>query len=176
MEGTEQSSSNAPSYLTKVPIAELSPSLERPADKSILATVILVWPYSSATKSLSLLLAEPDCRLRHSRGQIKVIFHGHVAEKVAESHVGIGDSVCLGLNGSKFTGNEVVQQSPGRSIAWDAHFESNVCLEVFPTLAYLPCFKSAAIDQKARIGPPTIPRSGVSNRGARDTRDDAAGS
>lgn len=176
MEGTEQSSSNALSYLTKVPIAELSPSLERPADKSILATVILVWPYSSATMSLSLMLAEPDCRLRHSRGQIKVTFHGYVAEKVAESHVGIGDSISLGLDGSKFTGNKVAQQSPGRSIAWDAHFESNVCLEVFPALVCLKCFKSAALNQKARIGPPTIPKSGVNNRGARDTRDGAAGS
>jgi hypothetical protein len=118
---------NALGKLTKVPIIQLSPDLEQLADKLILAAVILVWPYSSSTKSFSILLAEPDFRLRSSNGQVKVTFHGRVAEKVAESHVGIGDSVCLGLNGSKFIRN---QAAPGRSIAWDAHFENGVSLEV----------------------------------------------
>jgi len=118
---------NALGTLTKVPIVQLSPDLEQPADKSILAAVTLVWPYSSSTKSFSLLLAEPDFRLRSSKGQVKVTFHGRVAEKVAESHVGIGDSICLGLDGSKFIPN---QAAPGRSIAWDAHFEDGVSLEV----------------------------------------------
>jgi hypothetical protein len=128
---------NALGHLTKVPIAELSPDLEQPADKSILATVTLVWPYSSATKSLSLLLAEPDFRLRRSKGQVKVTFHGRVAEKVAESHVGIGDSICLGLNGIKFISNQANQQTPGRSIAWDAQFENGAFLEVLSSQACL---------------------------------------
>ncbi|KAJ5851368.1 Telomere end binding protein [Penicillium soppii] len=118
---------NALGELTQVPINKLSPGLEQPAEKSILAAVTLVWPYSSSTKTFCLLLAEPDFRLRSSNGQVKVTFHGRAAEKIAKSHVGIGDSICLGLNGSEFIPN---QSASGRSIAWDAHFEKGVFLEV----------------------------------------------
>lgn len=121
---------NTLAHLTRVPIAQLSPDLEQLDEKSFLAAIALVWPYSSSTKSVSLLLAEPDFRLRGAKGQIKVTFHGHVAEKVAESHVGIGDTVCLALKGTKFVSNEAVQKTPGRSVAWDAHFENGVSLEV----------------------------------------------
>ncbi|KAJ5352861.1 Telomere end binding protein [Penicillium brevicompactum] len=153
---------NAPGSLTKVPIAELSPDLEQPADKSILAVVTLVWPYSSAHKSLSLLLAEPDFRLRRSKGQVKVTFHGRVAEKVAESHVGIGDSICLGLVGSRFVSNEASQQTPGRSIAWDAHFETGVCLEVqhpsqAPLTVNIEHATSPTVTQEASLLPPATP-------------------
>ncbi|CAI7652603.1 unnamed protein product [Penicillium bialowiezense] len=153
---------NAPGHLTKVPIAELSPDLEQTADKSILAAVTLVWPYSSAHKSLSLLLAEPDFRLRGSKGQVKATFHGRVAEKVAESHIGIGDSICLGLNGSKFVRNETSQQSPGRSIAWDVHFETGVCLELHrppqaPLTINVEHATSPTVSQEAGLEPPTTP-------------------
>lgn len=121
---------NALAHLTRVPIAQLSPDLERLAKKSFLAAVALVWPYSSSTKSVSLLLAEPDFRLRGAKGQIKATFHGRVAEKVAESHIGIGETVCLALKDIKFVSNEGAQQTPGRSVGWDAHFENGVSLEV----------------------------------------------
>ena len=122
--------SNALAHLTRVPIAHISPDLEQLAESSFLATVALVWPYSSSTKAISLLLAEPDFRLRGAKGQIKVTFHGHLAEKVAASHVGIGDNVCLALKDTKFVGNEGASQTPGRSVAWDAHFENGGSLEV----------------------------------------------
>ncbi|KAJ6110407.1 hypothetical protein N7486_002642 [Penicillium sp. IBT 16267x] len=86
---------NAPPQ--KIPIVQLSPTLEQTQEKCIEATVTLVWPYSSSTKSFSLLLAEPDFRLRRLHGQVKVIFHGRVAEQVAASNVGIGDNICLAL-------------------------------------------------------------------------------
>jgi hypothetical protein len=120
---------NALAHLTRVPIAQLSPDLEQLAAKSFLAAIALVWPYSSSTKSVSLLLVEPDFRLRGAKGQIKVTFHGRVAEKVAESHMGIGDTVCLALKHTKFVNNEGAQQTPGRSVAWDAHFENGASLE-----------------------------------------------
>ncbi|OQE24857.1 hypothetical protein PENFLA_c009G09753 [Penicillium flavigenum] len=122
---------NALAHLTKVPISQLSPDLEQLAVKSFLAAIALVWPYSSSTKSVSLLLVEPDFRLRGAKGQIKVTFHGHVAEKVAESHVGIGDTVFLALKHTKFVSNEGAQQTPGRSVAWDAHFENGASLEIY---------------------------------------------
>ncbi|OKP01019.1 hypothetical protein PENSUB_7600 [Penicillium subrubescens] len=115
--------------LTKTPIAHLSPTLELPENKCIYATVSLIWPYSSSTKSLGLLLAEPDFRLRRSNGQVKAVFHGRVAESVAEQHVGIGDTVCLSLKYSSFVPNDAVSQTPGRNIAWDVHFERGLTLE-----------------------------------------------
>lgn len=89
--------------------------------------VTLVWPYSSATKSLSLLLAEPDFRLRRSCGQVKAIFHGCVAEKVAKTHAGIGDEVALSLAGSRLVENGAT----GNCVAWDVHFDDRVSLEVW---------------------------------------------
>lgn len=116
--------------LTKVPIAQVSPVLEELEEKCIHATVTLVWPYSSSTKSLSLLLSEPDFRLRRSNGQVKATFHGRVAEKIAKSQVGIGDTVRLALEGSAFVANDAATQTPGRCVAWDIHFESGVSVEV----------------------------------------------
>lgn len=134
MDATEESSPNARPSLTKVPIAQLSPTLEQAKEKCISATVTLVWPYSSSTKSFALLLAEPDFRLRRSNGQVKVVFHGRVAEKVAGSLVGIGDHVSLALNGLEFVENSAATQTPGRSIAWDVHFNNRGSLEVSPML------------------------------------------
>jgi len=134
MDATEESSPNARPSLTKVPIAQLSPALEQAKEKCISATVTLVWPYSSSTKSFALLLAEPDFRLRRSNGQVKVVFHGRVAEKVAGSLVGIGDHVSLALNGLEFVENIAATQTPGRSISWDVHFNNRGSLEVSPML------------------------------------------
>ncbi|KGO43375.1 Telomere end binding protein [Penicillium expansum] len=161
MNAIEQSPApNALAHLTRVPIAQLSPDLEKLAEKSFLATVALVWPYSYSTKSVSLLLAEPDFRLRGAKGQIKVTFHGRVAEKVAESHVGIGDTVCLALKDAKFVSNESVQKTPGRSVAWDAHFENGVSLEIYQssqpplTISVEP---QVAAPHETEIAPPATP-------------------
>ncbi|KAJ5649692.1 uncharacterized protein N7484_003415 [Penicillium longicatenatum] len=120
---------NAP-QLAKIPIAQLSPTLEQSQEKCIEATVTLVWPYSSSTKSLSLLLAEPDFRLRRLHGQVKVIFHGRVAEQVAASHIGIGDNICLALKGSNFVANDTATQTAGKYVAWDVHFDHGLSLEI----------------------------------------------
>lgn len=131
MDATDSTAPNALPTLTRIPIAQLSPTLEQLEEKCILATVSLVWPYSSSTKSLSLSLAEPDFRLRRSNGQVKATFHGRVAEKVAESHVGIGDTVRLALKGAKFVANDAATQTPGSNVAWDLQFDNGVSLEVF---------------------------------------------
>lgn len=130
IDATDESPPNARPPWTKVPIAQLSPNLDQLEDKCINATVTLVWPYSSATKSLALLLAEPDFRLRRPNGQVKAVFHGHVAEKVAGSLVGIGDNIRLALSGLELVDNNSAAQTPGRSIAWDVHFKNHVSLEV----------------------------------------------
>lgn len=131
MDATDQPVAPATlAQFTKVPIAQLSPTLEQIQEKCIDATVTLLWPYSSSTKSLSLLLAEPDFRLRRSHGQVKATFHGQTAERVATSHVGIGDNVRLALKGTKFVENDTATQTPGRYVTWDLHFESGLSLEV----------------------------------------------
>ncbi|KAJ5197488.1 hypothetical protein N7449_007967 [Penicillium cf. viridicatum] len=151
---------NALAHLTRVPIAQLSPDIEQLTEKSFLAAVALVWPYSSSTKSVSLLLAEPDFRLRGAKGQIKATFHGRVAEKVAESHVGIGDTVCLALKDIKFVSNDGVQQTPGRSVAWDAHWENGVFLEIYrsskPPLV-ISVEPQVTAPHETELAPPTTP-------------------
>ena len=121
---------------TYIPIAQISPALDRLEGHSIRAVVTLVWPYSSATKSLSLLLAEPDFRLRRANGQVKVIFYGFVAERIAKTHVGIGDEVTLSLAGSRLVNNETT----GNCMAWDVHFDDRVLLEVWKRSLWLGCY------------------------------------
>ncbi|KAL4815334.1 hypothetical protein BDW67DRAFT_67663 [Aspergillus spinulosporus] len=115
-----------------IPVAQLSPDAECLSQSSIHSVVTLLWPYSSSTKTLSVLLAEPDFRLRRSNGQVKVFFHGHVAEEVARTHIGIGDIVYLSLVGSRLAENNAnaAIQTPGRSVSWDLHFETSAFLEV----------------------------------------------
>lgn len=126
----DQPPSSDPGHPTTIPIAQINPDLDRLSESSIRTTVTLVWPYSSSTKAFSFLLAEPDFRLRRSNGQVKVVFHGLVAEKVAETRVGIGDEVVLSLAGSRLDKNETATQTPGRYVAWDVHFDDRVHLEV----------------------------------------------
>lgn len=113
-----------------IPIAQINPAFNRLAEISIRAAVTLVWPYSSSTKSFSVLLAEPDVRLRRSNGQVKVTFHALVAERIAETHVGIGDEVVLQLAGCRLEENGTATQTPSRYVAWDVHFDDRVHIEV----------------------------------------------
>lgn len=113
-----------------IPISELSPDRDDISTKSVHAVVTLVWPYSSSSQSLSLLLAEPDFRLRRSQGQVKVNFHGISAQEVAQTHVGIGDEVRLSLEGVRWTDTQGPSATPGRNVSWDINFENSVSLEV----------------------------------------------
>ncbi|KAL4952133.1 hypothetical protein BDW69DRAFT_25483 [Aspergillus filifer] len=137
---------------TAFPIAHLSPELDRLRQSSINAVVTLLWPYSSSTKSLSLLLAEPDFRLRRSNGQVKVFFHGRIAQEVASTHIGIGDDVRLSLAGSRFEKNDAAIQTPGRCIAWDMHFDASAFIEVWRDSKLLSTVK---IDRSSATPPPT---------------------
>ncbi|KAL4788511.1 hypothetical protein BJX76DRAFT_116955 [Aspergillus varians] len=131
MDTNDQLLVSEPTCSTAIPIAQLSPDVDRLQQSSIHSVVTLLWPYSSSTKTLSLLLAEPDFRLRRSNGQVKVFFHGHVAEEVARSQLGIGDNVYLGLAGSRLVKNDAVAQTPGKGVSWDVHFDTSAFLEVW---------------------------------------------
>lgn len=115
---------------SSTPISELSPSLEYPGRRYVCAVVTLLWPFSSSTRSFSLLLSHPDFRLRRLNGQVKARFQGSGAEAVARSKVGIGDTVILGLDGVEWINHQAEVETPGRSISWDLQFEDKVVLQV----------------------------------------------
>ena len=124
------------STATSIPISELSPSIENPQRRYLHAVVILLWPFSSSTKLFSLLLSEPDFRLRSSKGQVKVSFRGAIAEAVAKSRIGIGDTVFLSLDGVEWVSRDNEISALARGVDWDLQFADRVLLEVsaFSTL------------------------------------------
>jgi hypothetical protein len=124
---------------THIPIAELSPNLAAPASRSVKAIVTLTWPFSSATGVVAFLLAEPDFRLRRSRGQVRVQFAGSCARKVANSHITSGDEVCLCLDGVEWVQDGDRVSTPGRGVEFELRFTERVLLKVRPqtmTLAH----------------------------------------
>lgn len=116
--------------LNLISIPQLSPNLEDPDQYSFRAVVTLVWPFSSSNRSFSLLLAEPDFRLRNQNGQIRVTFWGLCAEEVARAKVGIGDAVLLSLQGAQWTKHQNLQSTPGKFLSWELQFKYRVKLEV----------------------------------------------
>jgi hypothetical protein len=115
---------------THIPIAELSPNLETPASRSLKAIVTLTWPFSSATGVVAFLLAEPDFRLRRSRGQVRVQFAGSCARRVANSHIASGDEVHLSLDGVEWVQDGVKIATPGRGVEFELRFTERVLLKV----------------------------------------------
>lgn len=115
---------------SKIPIAQLGPHLEAPRESSVNGIVTLVWPYASSTRSLSLLLVEPDFRLRRQRGQVRIYFHGSSAKAVARARVGSGDNLALKLQGASWERDATVSTTPGRGIEWALKYEEFVDLEV----------------------------------------------
>ncbi|KAL4913138.1 hypothetical protein BDW62DRAFT_170320 [Aspergillus aurantiobrunneus] len=151
MDTNHQQSVSEPTRSTVLPIAQLSPDHDRLHQSYIRSVVTLLWPYSSSTGSLSLLLAEPDFRLRRSNGQVKVLFHGHVAEEVARTHIGIGDHVYLGLAGSRLVKNDAATQTPGKGVSWDVHFDASASLEVWRDSKLLSTVK---LNNRTSLTPP----------------------
>ncbi|KAI9777436.1 MAG: hypothetical protein M1839_008848 [Geoglossum umbratile] len=130
MTSPNPASSHSPlSSTTNLPIAQLDPLLSSLPSKSIKAVVTLIWPYSSSKRSISLLLAEPDFRLRRNRGQVRVHFHGSAARTVARREVRSGDVVNLGLEGAEWLR---VEESPvpGRGVDWELTFTERLLMEL----------------------------------------------
>ncbi len=114
----------------RVPIAQLQPSIQ--VDSStIFGIVALIWPYSSSQKSYSLLLVEPDFRLRRERGQVHVEFSGPSAKAVARSSVKIGDEIFLNLMGVEWVKDTAILSTPGKCLDWTLRFRERLLIEVF---------------------------------------------
>lgn len=118
------------SGLAVTPIASLLPDIGSPGERYLHAVVILLWPFSSATKQFGLLLSEPDPRLRGGKGQIKAIFRDSAAEAVAKSSIGIGDTVYLSLQGAKWKSSSHADSGQLEYSQWDLIFSDRVLLEV----------------------------------------------
>lgn len=119
----------AASFASGIPIAQLQPGLDAEAT-SVTGVVTLIWPYASSTQSTSLLLVEPDFRLRGHRGQVRVHFNGASARTVAKSGLGSGDRLSMSLKGSAWTKDSSSTTTPGRSIEWELKYGERVLLEV----------------------------------------------
>jgi len=117
----------------QIPIAQLTPDLSAPSTRYIRAIVTLIWPYSSSNSTLTVLLAEPDFRLRRTRGQVRVQFSGSSARNVFEARIGSGDEVILSLDGVEWTKDESAGHTPGRSIDWELRFSERLVLKVLIT-------------------------------------------
>lgn len=103
------------------PLAQIHPSID--ADGTyIIGLVTLIWPYSISRKELSLLLVEPDFRLRRNKGQARIIFKGASAKAIARSGINSGDKLLLALDGTRYERAETTIATPGRGVEWDLHF------------------------------------------------------
>ena len=110
------------------PISELNPSSS--STNAIKAIVALLWPYSVSKRSLTLLLVEPDFRLRRDKGQVRVEFHGSSAQEVARSGIISGDELVLSLHGAEWSKDDAVGIAPGRGIDWKLDYGEVVSLQV----------------------------------------------
>lgn len=93
------------------------------------AAVQLVWPFSSTTSQLSLLLVEKDVSFRETPGQVKVTFHDACAKEVARSRIGIGDIARLNLGGATAEHEHEQLSTPGKKTGFDLHFRGRVHIQ-----------------------------------------------
>ncbi|KAG8529773.1 uncharacterized protein KY384_005254 [Bacidia gigantensis] len=113
-----------------VPIADLQPGLQRVDDSTVEGIVTLTWPYSSSTKSTSLLLVEPDFRLRARRGQVRLFFHGAIAKTVSLAAVASGDKLLLKLRGAQWAKDDSAASTPGKGIEWRLEFREYLDVKI----------------------------------------------
>jgi hypothetical protein len=118
------------SNLTPISISKLSPHLEHLAASIINAVVTVIWPYSVSKRSITLLLAEPDFRLRRHRGQVRVQFYEAAAKAIASLKVESGDLLSLSLEGARWENRDVSVSTPGSSVEFDLAFISRLVLRI----------------------------------------------
>ncbi|KAL8729779.1 MAG: hypothetical protein Q9166_004502 [cf. Caloplaca sp. 2 TL-2023] len=113
----------------RIGIAQLNPSIDI-SGKVVEGIVTLIWPYSVSNQTISILLAEPDFRLRRQRGQVRVQFRGSSAKSVARCNVQSGDHVRLSLLGVQWERDQTASGTPGRGIEWELRFEERIVLNI----------------------------------------------
>lgn len=116
-------------FRSHLPIAQLQPTVEA-SGSYVRGIVTLIWPYSSSNQSISILLVEPDFRLRRYRGQVRVSFKGACAKAVAKSGLTSGDEVLVGLLGAELVHEDIAVRPPGRGVDWELQFGRRFLLQV----------------------------------------------
>ncbi|KAF2841191.1 hypothetical protein M501DRAFT_1000355 [Patellaria atrata CBS 101060] len=114
-----------------VSISSLDPKVT-PESASIKAVITLIWPYSSSTRTCSLLLADQDFRLRRHKGQVRVQLTGASGQAVAKSGIGIGDEVEVSLSGAQFVDRDEEQgaKTPGKSVDWELRYGRRIAIKI----------------------------------------------
>ena len=111
------------------PIAQLNPDLKND-DSFVAGVVTLIWPYAASKNTFSLLLVDPDFRLRLRRGQVRVHFQGSSAKAVARSGISSGDQLLLSLRGAQWVKDSTAATTPGRGIDWQLQYGERLVLQV----------------------------------------------
>jgi hypothetical protein len=112
-----------------IPISTLE-GLSGTQPRYLKGVITLIWPFSSSTKKAAFLLAEPDFRLRHKKGQVRIQVHGAAALDVAKSKLGIGDEIVLSLRGARLVRAEQDVSTPGKSVDVELIYKSVLSMEV----------------------------------------------
>jgi hypothetical protein len=127
-------SSDWPTTLTSLPLASLSPTSSSTAASSsssstyITAVVTLIWPFSSSSRTLSIVASEQNPILRLSKGQLRVNFHGPAATGVDARGLQSGDHVCISLDGAHW---EELASASSRDVPWAVSFEKKLTMKVY---------------------------------------------
>ncbi|OTA92620.1 hypothetical protein M434DRAFT_396286 [Hypoxylon sp. CO27-5] len=116
----------------KTAIADLSPELSDPASRAVRGVVTITWPYSSVKGTFAFILAEPDYRLRRSKGQVRINLTGASAKAAGESGLSSSDEVLVSLDGAEWVPEEVKkrQSLPGSGIDWQLKFSDKLLLQI----------------------------------------------
>ncbi|KAK7711874.1 hypothetical protein SLS64_005145 [Diaporthe eres] len=139
---------------TATPIAQLAPELPDQATRKVHGEFTITWPFSSVSKSVAFLLAEPDFRLRRDKGQVRIQLNGPSAEAVGGLELGSGDEVTLDLDGAEWARDEEPARPPGSRSDWQLKFVGKLTLKV--TLGESQETKFIHIDQPVPTEPQEV--------------------
>ncbi|KAL2268681.1 hypothetical protein VTJ83DRAFT_3527 [Remersonia thermophila] len=116
--------------LQPTPIAQLGPDLPDQPSRVVRGQVTITWPYNSVNKTLAVLIAEPDVRLRRNKGQIRIVLSGPSAVAVSACGLGAGDELLFALAGAEWSKDASPGRIPGARVEWQLQFGWKLLLQV----------------------------------------------
>lgn len=116
----------------RIAIADLTPEIQDSASRAVRGVVTITWPYNSVKGTFAFILAEPDYRLRRSKGQVRINLNGASAKAAGESGLSSGDEVLVSLDGAEWEPEQTKkrQSLPGAGIDWQLKFSDKLILQV----------------------------------------------
>lgn len=117
----------------RIPIAQLNPELPGQSERVVCGEVTITWPYNSVTKTTAFLVAEPDVRLRRTKGQVRIELHGPSAKEFSSCGIGAGDEVTFSLDGAEWARDGSPGRVPGARLDWQLLFNQRFTLQVWTT-------------------------------------------